>query len=83
MLLMLQSTRATMINHLLRLAHWLPGEPPRDEVLPSVHDDDSTWHGSSFELARGLDVIEHRGLPSSLFADAGPAVHLPEASSAV
>jgi hypothetical protein len=72
-----------MINHLLnRLSHWLPGEPPRDEVLPSLHDDDSNWHGSSFELARGLDVIEHPWAPLSLFADNGPAAHPPEASSA-
>jgi hypothetical protein len=52
-------------------------------VHPSVHDDDSSWHGSSFELARGLEVIEHRGMAGTVFADARPALHPPEASSAI
>lgn len=73
-----------MINHLLtRLPRWLPDDPPRDDVHASVHDDDSNWHGSSFELARGLEVIEHRGMPLAAFADARPARHPPEASSAL
>jgi hypothetical protein len=73
-----------MINHLLnRLSRWLPGEPPREVVYPSVHDDDSNWHGSSFELARGLEVIEHRDAPSSVFAETRPAFHPAEASSAI
>jgi hypothetical protein len=74
----------TMINHLLtRLSRWSPDEPPRDDVHPSVHDDDSSWHGSSFELARGLEVIEHRGMAGTVFADARPPLHPPEASSAI
>ena len=52
-------------------------------MYPSVHDEDSNWHGSSFELARGLEVIEHRDAPPSVFAETRPAFHPAEASSAL
>ncbi|MDP1690576.1 MAG: hypothetical protein Q8L49_01195 [Burkholderiaceae bacterium] len=42
-------------------------------------NEDSSWHSSSFELARGLEVIEHRGLLPTVFADTMPAFHAPRA----
>jgi hypothetical protein len=45
-------------------------------LVPVPHpwiNEDSGWHLSSFELARGLEVIEHRGLPPLVFADTMPA----------
>jgi hypothetical protein len=70
-----------MISHLrTRLSHWWPAEPPRDGTHPSVHDDDSSWHSSSFELARGLEVIELPGSPPPAVAEIRPAFDPPEAS---
>jgi hypothetical protein len=72
-----------MINHILTgLSRCLPKEPPREAAHPWGHDDDCSWHSSSFELARGLDVIEHRDAPLSVFADTLPSFHPPKASSA-
>ena len=72
-----------MISHFLTsLSRWVPGEPPREGTQPSFHDDDSSWHSSSFELARGLEVIEHSAAPSMVFADTRPAFFPSEASSA-
>jgi len=42
-------------------------------------NEDSSWHSSSFELARGLEVIEHRGASPTLFADTLPGFHPPRA----
>jgi hypothetical protein len=50
-------------------------EPPattRDTQDVPTHLDCS-WHSSSFELARGLDVIEYRGPYPAAFADVWPA----------
>jgi len=42
-------------------------------------DEDHSWHASSFELARGLDVIEHCDLAPALFADNRPSFRKAEA----
>ena len=42
-------------------------------------DEDSSWHGSSFDLARGLVVIEHRGAAPRVFSDTMPAFRAPGA----
>lgn len=47
-------------------------------VQPWINDDFS-WHSSSFELARGLEVIEHRGDAPSVFVDTLPAFQRAEA----
>jgi len=39
------------------------------EVLHTWSNEDSSWHSSSLELARGLKVIEHGGAPPMVFAD--------------
>lgn len=36
-------------------------------------NEDFSWHGSSFELARGLVVIEHCEAPPALSVDTGTA----------
>jgi len=68
-----------MLNLILdRLSRLLP----RAEAPEAPHawiNEDSNWHSSSFELARGLEVIEHRALPAALFADTLPAFHPPRA----
>ena len=58
-------------NHLFR---FLPQATASGPVHHWVNED-SNWHSSSFELARGLEVIEHRGVPPSVFADTMPAFH--------
>ena len=55
---------------------------PRANATEPPHpwsNEDSSWHSSSFELARGLEVIEHRGVPPTVFADTMPAFHPPRA----
>jgi len=47
------------------------------EDSPPWSGEDSSWHSSSFELARGLEVIELRDPPPTVFADTMPACHLP------
>ena len=42
-------------------------------------NEDFSWHSSSFELARGLEVIEHRGASPSVFVDTLPAFQRAEA----
>ena len=61
------------------LSRFLP-QSPASEAAHGWINEDSSWHHSSFELARGLEVIEHRGkLPHSVFADTMPAFHPPRA----
>jgi len=58
-----------ILNSLTRLR-------PQDSSGIAAHpwtNEDSSWHSSSFELARGLEVIEHRGPPQAVFADTAPA----------
>jgi len=61
-----------------RLSRFLP-QADATEPAHAWINEDSNWHSSSFELARGLEVIEHRGLPAALFADTMPAFHPPGA----
>ena len=63
----------TMLNLILtRLTRWLP--QGGDNAMPHAWtNEDSCWHHSSFELARGLEVIEYRGAPPTVFADTMPA----------
>jgi hypothetical protein len=64
---------ATMLNLILdRLARLLPQDNSGVAAHPWTNED-SSWHSSSFELARGLEVIEHRGPPQAVFADTAPA----------
>lgn len=72
-------TTATMLNLILTsLTRLLPQGPAAEPVHPWSNED-SSWHSSSFELARGLEVIEHRSLSPALFADTMPAFHPPKA----
>jgi hypothetical protein len=70
---------ATMLNLILnRLTRLLPqGAVP--EPVHAWINEDSNWRSSSFELARGLEVIEHRGGLPAVFADTTPAFHPPKA----
>jgi hypothetical protein len=44
-------------------------QPEASEArFPWAHED-SSWYNSSFELARGLEVIEHCGRPPAIPAD--------------
>ncbi len=73
------STTATMLNLILNgLTRLLPQPAPQGASHAWVNED-SNWHSSSFELARGLEVIEHRGPPLTVFADTLPAFHPPRA----
>jgi hypothetical protein len=76
---MTNRTTATMLD-LIRfsLARLLPQPGPIEVPHPWITED-SSWHNSSFELARGLEVIEHRGVPPTVFADTMPAFHPPRA----
>jgi hypothetical protein len=47
---------------------------PLRETPEACSHQDCSWHNSSFELARGLEVIEFRGLYPDAFADLWPAL---------
>ena len=64
-----------ILNGLTRLLSQ-PGQPEAPQARAS---EDHSWHGSSFELARGLEVIEHRGVPPLLFSDTPPMFDSPKA----
>ena len=54
------------------------------ETTPARPDDAwvreaSSCYDSSFDLARGLEVIEHRGAAIAVFCDTQPAYHWPRA----
>jgi hypothetical protein len=42
-------------------------------------NEDISWYSSSFELARGLEVIEHRDATATVFVDTLPAFQRAEA----
>ncbi len=68
-----------MLNRILLALHrrW-----PRAAAQAAVHpwsNEDFSWHSSSFELARGLEVIEHRDAALSVFVDTMPAFQRAEA----
>ena len=56
----------TSLSHLLSRPMAVPASNPW------IYED-SSWHSSSFELARGLEVIEYSGRPPAVFADTLPA----------
>ena len=71
--------KATMFKLILNgLTRLLPQSGSEQATHPWINED-SNWHSSSFELARGLEVIEHRGALMSVFADTLPAFQRPEA----
>jgi hypothetical protein len=74
-------TRPTFIEQLLR--RLLPaGEHP--ERRTAWFDSDSSWRTSSFDLAQGLQVIEHFADRAAAqgFADTLPAFHEPAPATA-
>lgn len=77
----------TMIQTLFARFHrWLP-QPGDELVLHAWTDEDSNWHSSSLDLARGLEVTEVAGSirgardpqdrpdTAPVFLDMPPAVH--------
>ena len=69
-----------MLNLILdRLIRFLPPQADATEAAHAWINEDSSWHNSSFELARGLEVIEHRGPSAMVFADTLPSFHPPRA----
>lgn len=71
-----------MLNHLFQsVTRLLPGLEPVREVVEWV-DSDRSWHGSSYELSHGLNVIEHFE-PASAFPDTLPAFHFPPTTQAL
>ena len=73
------SPTATMFNLILNSLSRLLPQSDADQVAHPWINEDSNWHSSSFELARGLEVIEHRVPPTAVFADTMPAFHPPKA----
>ena len=73
-------TRKTAMLDLIlgRLTRLLP-QPTPGASAHAWTNEDYSWHSSSFELARGLEVIEHPGAPGAVFADTMPAFHPPRA----
>ena len=68
-----------MLELILRRLTGLLPPPTRSESAQAWTNEDYSWHSSSFELARGLEVIEHPGVPGAVFADTLPAFHPPKA----
>lgn len=67
-----------MITRILfKLVSLLAREAPREVPHPWFVED-RHWYGSSFELARGLEVIEHCGA-APVFADTMPTLRPPGA----
>lgn len=72
----------TPIAMFKRMLHRLQRRwPSADNPLPVQHwnNEDVSWHSSSFELARGLEVIEHRDVAPAVFFDTLPAWRRAEA----
>jgi hypothetical protein len=60
---------ATMFRHIrIGFARALP-QPDSAEPRIAWSNEDSSWHHSSFELARGLEVIEHCEVTPAVFVD--------------
>lgn len=67
----------TSITH--RLSRLLPQTAPaRPDDDDRVHEDSSCYN-SSFDLARGLEVIEHPGPPGAVLCDTLAAYRWPGA----
>lgn len=67
-----------MIPTLIRRLHrWMP-QPSEELPLHAWTNEDSNWHVSSLDLARGLEVTEVSGdrpRTPAVFHDTLPAVH--------
>jgi hypothetical protein len=48
-------------------------EPDPTQPRLAWGNEDRSWHHSSFELARGLEVIEHCGRPPAILAEPSTA----------
>jgi hypothetical protein len=72
-------TPAIMFNNILTRLIRLRPQADADEAVHAWINEDGTWHNSSFELARGLDIIEYRGTPPGVFADTMPSFQRAEA----
>jgi hypothetical protein len=71
-------TRPTsLIEQLLRGVGWLLPQGQSAERRTAWLDSDASWRSSSFELAQGLQVIEHFDRGLGTFADTLPAFHEP------
>jgi hypothetical protein len=70
---------ATMLNLILNALTRLLSPPGQPEAPPASASEDHSWHGSSFELARWPEVIEHRGAPPLLFSETPPVFDPPKA----
>ena len=70
--------RAMLQQILLALNRRWPRTSSPPTVAPWNHEDFS-WHSSSFELARGLEVIECRDATGAVFFDTLPAFKRAEA----
>jgi len=68
-----------MFNLILNGLSRLLARQEQPEAPQASVSEDHSWHGSSFELARGLEVIEHRGVPPLLFSDTAPVFDPPRA----
>jgi hypothetical protein len=73
MAFMSTSTTSAMLNPTMnRMNRFEPSAPTRETAHTWGYEDGS-WYSSSFELARGLEVIEYRGPYPAAFADVWPA----------
>jgi hypothetical protein len=73
-------TRPNFIEQLLR--RLLPSAEPAERRSAWL-DSDSSWRASSFDLAQGLQVIEHfSACAVPTFADTLPAFHEPAPATA-
>jgi hypothetical protein len=70
-------TRPTLLEQLLRGVGWLLPQDASSERRTAWLDSDASWRASSFELAQGLQVIEHFDRGPATFADTLPAFHEP------
>jgi hypothetical protein len=70
---------ATMFNLILNGLSRLLSRQEQPEAPQASASEDNSWHGSSFQLARGLEVIEHLGAPSWPFSDTLPVFDPPRA----
>jgi hypothetical protein len=59
------------------VARWWPHPAVDEQEAVEWADTDRSWHNSSFDLARGMEVIEHFDAPMLVFADTLPACHFP------
>ena len=68
-----------MLNRILLALNrrWLRTSSP--PPAPPWSREDFSWHGSSFELARGLEVSECRDAAGAVFFDTLPAFQRAEA----